>query len=136
MRMKVIMKSEDVANTIKNTTVMVKLLLPAKGIGKTEVEYKAEVLNTNNTVKHVKKNDTKLFNINDQQSNEDTGCGFLNVYHKYYLCLIKYGLINNTSLLTALSLTLSSLASTGTHLLSSVCSFLMVSVSQTPIFIK
>ena len=53
MRMKVILKSEDVANTMKNTTVMVKLLLPAKGIGKTEVEYKAEVLNTNNTVKHV-----------------------------------------------------------------------------------
>ena len=41
MRIKVILKSEDVANTMKNTAVMVKLLLPAKGIGKTEVEYKA-----------------------------------------------------------------------------------------------
>ena len=41
MRIKVILKSEDVANTMKNTTVMVKLLLPAKGIGKTELEYKA-----------------------------------------------------------------------------------------------
>ena len=40
-RMKVILKSEDVANTMKNTTVMVKLLLSAKGIGKAEVEYKA-----------------------------------------------------------------------------------------------
>ena len=41
MRIKVILKSEDVANTMKNTTVMVKLLLSAKGIGKAEVGYKA-----------------------------------------------------------------------------------------------
>ena len=112
--------------------VMVKFFGPAQVISETEAEYKMEVLNTNSTVKTVKKNDTKLFIINDKQSSEDTGCGSLNIYHKYYLCLIKYGLINNTSLLTALSLSLSSLASTATYILSSVCSFPTVSVSYTP----
>ena len=47
--------------------VMVKFFGPAQVISETEAEYKMEVLNTNSTVKTVKKNDTKLFIINDKQ---------------------------------------------------------------------
>ena len=112
--------------------VMVKFFGPAQVISETEAEYKMEVLNTNSTVKTVKKNDTKLLLFMTRSYMEDAGCGSLNVCHKFYLCLIESGLINNNSLLTVLSLSLSSLKSTATCLSSSVCNFPTMSVSRTP----